>query len=157
MTERLAELRSTERGLESSETEFIRRFAEFAAEGQLYPQREGSPLMEFAAGGRVLYLFDRTGPYTAHPGAARVIVNGIVDPQSIEEIREPDPEEQLTVLGVSAVEAVGRILHVSRRSWIVQARLPLVLSGFEALPDLLPGDWVAFRTLPPLHGFLVGL
>ena len=29
------------------------------------------------------------------------------------------------------------------------------LAAFEALPPAEPGDWVAFRTLPPLHGFLV--
>ena len=57
--------------LESSETEFASRYAAFAAQGTLYPGREGSPLLEFSAGGRVLYLFDRSGPYAARPGPAR--------------------------------------------------------------------------------------
>ena len=59
------------RSLENSEQEFLTRYAEFAASGTLYPQIEGSPLMEFSSAGRVLFLFDRTGPYRAHPGPAR--------------------------------------------------------------------------------------
>ena len=66
-------------------------------------------------------------------------------------------EEVLTVHGVSSVEGRGRLLSASRRHWVVQARLPLVLSSFDPLPVVEPGAWVSFRTLPPLHGFLVEL
>ncbi|WP_291425213.1 hypothetical protein [Deinococcus sp.] len=151
---RTNESRASERALENSETEFTGRYAQYAASGLLYPQREGSPLMEFMSAGRVLYLFDRTGPYTAQPGEARVIVHGILDPGRLELLEASADGESLTVSGVSAVEGVGRVLHVTRRTWVVQARLPLVLSGFETLPDVLPGEWVRFATQPPLHGFL---
>lgn len=144
--------------LESSETEFASRYEAFAAQGLLYPQREGSPLLEFSTGGRVLYLFDRSGPYAGRPGPARVVVHGLLD---LPETHVLSPEEaaaareNLTVVGVSGVEGVGEVLDVTRRVWVVRARVPLVLAAFEPLPPARPGDWVAFRTLPPLHGFLV--
>ncbi|WP_216325722.1 hypothetical protein [Deinococcus aestuarii] len=146
--------------LESSELEFASRYEAFAAQGQLYPQREGSPLLEFASGGRVLYLFDRTGPYRGRPGSARVVVHGVLDrrgggPRVLTPAERGRARETLTVVGVSEVEGVGELLALSRRMWVVRARLPLVLGAFEELPDAGVGDWVAFRTLPPLHGFLL--
>lgn len=138
--------------LESSVEEFVARFRTFAARGTLYPQAEGSPLMEFASGGRVLYLFDRTGPYGVIPGEGRVIVHGVAESAE----RQPAPsEEALSLLGVSAVEGTGEVLDVARGLYVVRARLPIVLGSFSAWPDLRVGDWLHFRTLPPLHGFLV--
>ncbi|THF86152.1 hypothetical protein E7T09_13065 [Deinococcus sp. KSM4-11] len=141
--------------LESSEREFMERFAEFAAIGTLYAQVEGSPLLEFASGGRVLYLFDRCGPYAAPPGPASVVVHGILD----ELTALPDDQERAEVLsihGVSGVEGRGRILAVGRGTWVVQARLPLVLSSFVGGPNVQVGEWVSFRTVPPMHGFVLG-
>lgn len=146
--------RSAALTLETSEREFAGRFEEFAASGVLYPQREGSPLLEFASGGRVLYLFDRSGPYAAVPGEARVVVHGVLDPAFTRLLPEP-AAQVLTVLGVSGVEGQGKVLAVRGAAVIVQARMPLVLGSFEALPGVRPGDWLAFRTLPPLHGFLI--
>ena len=146
--------------LESSELEFASRYEAFAAQGQLYPQREGSPLLEFASGGRVLYLFDRSGPYRGRPGPARVVVHGVLDhagggPRVLTPDEAARARETLAVVGVSEVEGVGELLAVSRRVWVVRARLPLVLGAFEDLPRAEVGGWVAFRTLPPLHGFLL--
>ncbi|WP_019012269.1 hypothetical protein [Deinococcus aquatilis] len=142
--------------LESSETEFASRYAGWAAVGQVYPQREGSPLIEFSSGGRVLYLFDRSGPYAVRPGPAKLVVHGILDLSATEVRTEPaDRREELTVIGISGLEGVGEVLDVSRRSWVVRARLPLVLSSFTTLPEVRPGDWVGFRTLPLLHGFAI--
>ncbi|KEF34093.1 MULTISPECIES: hypothetical protein [Deinococcus] len=141
--------------LESSETEFAATYAPYAAEGVLYPGREGSPLLEFAAGGRVLYLFDRSGPYAARPGPARFIIHGLLDPDGTQLLTEhEEPAERLDVVGVSAVAGQGVLLQVGRLNWVVRARVPLVLGSFIPLPPAQPGDWVAFRTLPPLHGFL---
>lgn len=146
--------------LESSELEFASRYEPYAASGLLYPQREGSPLLEFASGGRVLYLFDRSGPYRGRPGPARVVVHGVLDPHGegprvLTADEAGRARETLTVVGVSGVEGVGQLLAVSRRVWVVRARLPLVLATFGELPAAQVGDWVAFRTVPPLHGFLV--
>lgn len=140
--------------LENSEGEFTARFAEYAAQGTLYPQREGSPLMEFAAGGRVLYLFDRNGPYAAKAGPAQVIVHGVLEPGALVPL-PGNHEEKLALLGVSALEGQGQVLTVSRQVCVVQARIPLVLAAFAPLPLLRPGDWVGFRTAAPLHGFLL--
>lgn len=130
------------------------RFAEYAADGVLYAQVEGTPLLEFTAGGRVLYLFDRCGPYAGRPGPARVIVHGILEDLHTlahgSELRET-----LAVQGISSVEGRGRVIAVMRGTWVVQARLPLVLSSFAEGPEVQPGEWVAFRTVPPLHGFVL--
>ncbi|SMB88568.1 hypothetical protein [Deinococcus hopiensis] len=144
--------------LESSEEEFTARFRAFAADGELYPQPEGSPLLEFAAGGRVLYLFDRSGPYAAVPGPARVLVHGILGPGQIAPLPAEaagERREALTVVGVSAVEGRGEVLASSAQICVVRARLPLVLASFSPLPPLQVGGWVTFQTLPPLHGFVL--
>jgi len=142
--------------LESSEAEFTSRFRAFAAQGQLYPQPEGSPLLEFAAGGRVLYLFDRSGPYAAPPGPAQVIVHGILDPaRAAALLPGSQVSEVLTVNSISAVEGVGEVIFTAPQVWVVRARLPLVLAAFGPLPRVEVGDWVSFQTLPPLHGFLL--
>ena len=157
------------RSLETSETEFARYYAPYAASGLLYPQREGSPLLEFSAGGRVLYLFDRCGPYAAPPGEARVVVHAILDLAHTEVLSQGEvlgqgggeqsggkaPEESLQVCGVSVVEGCGTVQYASRRTWVVQARLPFVLSDFGPLPPAEVGSWVRFRTLAPLHGFVL--
>ncbi|NTY01043.1 hypothetical protein [Deinococcus sp. JMULE3] len=144
--------------LETSEREFAARFAEFAAEGTLYPSREGSPLLEFGVAGRVLYLFDRSGPYAAQPGAARVVVHGVLEDAGAG-LRVLDDagsrREVLQSVGVSAVEGCGVVLAAQRQVVVVRARLPLVLGAFGPFPEVQPGDWVSFRTAPPLHGFVL--
>lgn len=153
-----SETRPGERALENSEGEFAAQYAGYAAQGQLYPAREGSPLLEFASAGRVLYLFDRMGPYTWQPGPAHVIVHGILDTEALNILPASEGaahKEALSVLGISGVEGTGQVLHVTRRTCVVQARVPLVLSAFEPLPGVAVGDWLHFKTLPPLHGFVV--
>ncbi|WP_424951965.1 hypothetical protein [Deinococcus sp.] len=140
--------------IEISPEEFTERHAQYAAEGLIYPQPEGSPLLEFAAGGRVLYLLDRCGPYSARAGAARVIVNGVLSRWE----RAGEEQESLTVVGVSGLEGVGRLLERPRGSvptLVLQARLTLVLHAYQPLPDFRPGDWISFATEPLLHGFIV--
>jgi hypothetical protein len=138
--------------LETSVEDFVSRYREDAAEGELYPQPEGSPLMEFVSGGRALYLFDRTGPYTARPGPARVIVHATMSAFERLEVGAA----KLSLVGVSGAQGVGQVTRlVSAYTVVVSARLPLVLSSFERLPELKVGDWLSFETQPPLHGFLV--
>ncbi|WP_192930830.1 hypothetical protein [Deinococcus sp. AJ005] len=141
--------------LESSERDFAARYASHAAHGLIYPQPEGSPLLEFVAGGRVLYLFDRSGPYSAQPGKARVVVHGVLEADSVELLAGTEHREVLSVQGVSALAGCGQITHTVGKAWVVQARLPLVLAAFGELPQVTPGQWITFRTLAPLHGFVV--
>lgn len=136
--------------VESSPEEFTRRFAAYAAEGTLYPQPEGSGLLEFAAAGRVLYLLDRSGPYAARPGPARVLVSAAL--KSWEAV-EP-AEESLSLTGVSALEGRGELVEAGGGALVLRARLPLVLLGDPA-PRPQPGQWLHFTTEAPLHGFLL--
>ncbi len=136
--------------LENSIEEFIERFRTDAASGNLYPQPEGSVLLEFVAAGQVVYLFDRTGPYTAKPGPARVIVHPVLKTFSPSEIQE----ESLVVTQISALEGVGKITRTEKGFLIVQAKMPLVCGLLDhEQPDLKPGDWIRFETRPPTHGF----
>lgn len=147
--------------IELSPEEFTQRHRQYAAEGLIYPQTEGSPLLEFVAGGRVLYLLDRCGPYAARPGAARVIVNGMLSRWE----RSQSEHESLNVVGVSGLEGVGQVLERLRGgapTVVVQARLKLVLNADQALAGqvldgLNPGDWIRFATEPLLHGFVITL
>ncbi|WP_293912526.1 hypothetical protein [Deinococcus sp.] len=143
--------------LETSVEDFVSRYRTDAAEGELYPQPEGSPLMEFVSGGRALYLFDRTGPYTARPGPARVIVHAILSAfERLEAGAQTNVQTKLSLVGVSGAQGVGQVTRlVSAYTVVVGARLPLVLSSFTRLPALKVGDWLSFETQPPLHGFLV--
>ena len=140
--------------IEISPEEFTERHRQYAAEGLIYPQPEGSPLLEFAAGGRVLYLLDRCGPYTARPGLARVIVNGVLSRHERTESRQ----ESLTIVGVSGLEGTGQIVDRPRGgapTLVVRSRLTLVLNSHAPLTDLEIGDWISFATEPVLHGFTV--
>jgi hypothetical protein len=144
--------------IEISPEEFTERHRQYAAEGLIYPQPEGSPLLEFVAGGRVLYLMDRCGPYSARPGVAQVIVNGVLSRWERTEARQ----EVLNTAGVSGLDGVGRVVERPRGgapTLIVQARLLLVLNTHgpldNPLGDIAAGNWITFATEPLLHGFTV--
>lgn len=139
--------------LENSVEEFVARYAAHATRGVLFPGVEGSPLLEFESGGVVLYLFDRSGPYSAAAGSARMLVHGVA--KAFEVLGADDRPESLSATGISAVEGVGRVVQASRNVLVVQARLPLVLGSFAPLPGVRVGEWVRFETEPPLHGFSI--
>ncbi len=138
--------------LENSPDEFIARFQEFAAQGTLYPHIEGSPLLEFASKGRVLYLFDRCGPYGIASGEASVIVHPLLKTWELTNERE----ERLFSSGVSSVEGSGKVLEVQRGFLIVQARITLVMGVLEnTMPKVLAGEWIKFSSEAPIHGFVL--
>jgi hypothetical protein len=135
--------------LEHSVTEFIERFKHHAARVTLYPQTEASPLLEARVGGRVVYLFDRVGPYSAKAGEALVIVN----PMS-ETVFRTDAEESLTINGVSSIEGVGQVLETQQGYVVVQARAPLVVGVLDdSWKHAKVGDRVAFSSVDAVHGF----
>ena len=139
--------------LEESEVEFMDRWRAHAAEAFIYPQPEGSPLIEARVGGRVFYLLDRTGPYTARRGDGLLIVNPVSESVSPADVAE----EQLNVVGVSRLQATGRVLEVSPGVVVVRARAPLVVGVLDrSWRDLRPGDWVSLDSAEPVHGFYVG-
>jgi hypothetical protein len=118
----------------------------------LYPQIEASPLLEVRVGGRVVYLFDRTGPYSAVNGEALMIVNPMVDRLIVAETQEAD----LNVLGVSRLEGVGRVVAVEPNHVVLEARALLVIGVLDdSWRKVKVGDWVGFSSLEPVHGFFV--
>ncbi len=138
--------------LEHSTTEFLEHFKAYAARVFLYPQIEASPLLEARVGGRVVYLFDRTGPYSAANGEALMIVNPMVDSLSMAETQEAD----LNVLGISRLDGVGRVVAVEPNHVVLEARALLVIGVLDdSWRKVKVGDWVEFSSLEPVHGFFV--
>ncbi|MFC6591659.1 hypothetical protein ACFP81_06300 [Deinococcus lacus] len=138
--------------LEHSETDFAERYADYAAQGWLWPQVEGSPLLEFECGGHVLYLLDRCGPY--HPREARVVVHGVLDMTRSAPV--PPGQRWLESHRISGVCGCGEVLAAWPRLVAVDAGVPLVLGSLDSPLGLRPGDWLEFVTQPPLHGFVLG-
>ncbi len=137
--------------LENSVAEFIERWKHHATRVTLYPQLEGSPLLEIGAAGRVLYVMDRVGPYAAKPGEVSMIVNPMTETVFGVDL----DSESLTITGISGIEAVGRVLEVSRDFVVLQARLPLVVGVLDqSWKEIKVGQMVSFVSLEPIHGFL---
>lgn len=138
--------------LEHSTIEFLEHFKAHAARVFLYPQIEASPLLEARVGGRVVYLFDRTGPYSAVNGEALMIVNPMVETL----ISTTSQEADLNVLGVSKLEGVGRVVAVEPNHVILEARALLVIGVLDdSWRKVRVGDWLGFSSLEPVHGFFV--
>lgn len=136
--------------IESSVAEFVERWREHAIPVHLYPQPEGSPLIEAHFAGRVLYLLDRAGPYALRPGETRLIIN----PVTATVVRADEQEERLHVTGVSRIEATGQVLDVTPSLLVVRALAPLVVGVFDdSWRGVSRGDWVSFTSLEPVHGF----
>jgi hypothetical protein len=139
--------------LEHSVIEFVERWKHQAANVTLYPNTEASLLLEVQVGGRVLYLMDRTGPYNIGSGPARVIVHPVAETV----IHSDAHDEMLQPIGVSRIEATGRVLEVEQGFVIVQARAPLVVGVFDdSWKRVTVGQMVSFESLEPLHGFVLG-
>lgn len=138
--------------LEESIAEFVERWRHHVADCLLYARPEGSPLLEALVGGRVLYLLDRSGPYAARSGVARLIVHPVAETL----VPGRPGDEVLQSTGVSRVHAEGEVLEVGRGIVVVRARAALVTGVFdESWRGVKPGDWVSFDSLEPVHGFHV--
>lgn len=139
---------------EDSPEAFISRWQKHAAEAQLFPHREGSPLIECRTGGAILQLFERTGPYLARPGKLRVIVHPVTD--ELVRVGEGGAAPELTSTGISRITAAGRVVAVADRMVVVDAGAPLVVGVLSELPaGLAVGELVRFESLAPVHGFVV--
>jgi hypothetical protein len=139
--------------LEHSTAEFIERYKHRATSVVLYTQTEASPLLEARVGGQVVYLFDRTGPYVAKAGEALMIVNPMAS--QLEKL-SGDQEGELTVVGVSKLEGVGRVLEVDTGHLVVEARATLVVGVLdESWRGFREGDWLRFSSVAPIHGFFL--
>ena len=136
--------------LEHSIFEFIERFKQHAIKTTLYPQIEGSPLMEAKLGSQVIYLFDRTGPYSAKHGSALVIVNPVT-----ETITSSQADELLSITGVSSVEAVGVVVETEQSHVIVKVKGVTLVVGVldDTWKNIKVGQRVEFKSVDAVHGF----
>jgi hypothetical protein len=138
--------------IEESPESFIQRWRRYAATVELFARTEGSPLIECRFGPAIVQLLERTGPYKAHTGPAQVIVNAMV------ERLEPAAGHARSVetLGLSRIRASGEVVAVEPDAVVVECGAPLVVSLLDtAAPAPVPGSFVSFEAVPPLHGFLV--
>ena len=118
----------------------------------VFPNTEGSPLLECQAGDVILSLLERTGPYTTLPGRASAIINvtaGEVAPSEY-------PVRRLEVPSVSQVVVSGLVLSREDQFLVIDAGIPLVVGVQGSVPESVSaGDWVTFEGIPPIHGFIV--
>ena len=137
---------------EESVESFITQWRPYAADATLFPHTEGSPLLECRAGGAIFGVLERTAPYTAPSGPAKLIVHLTTEQVALSDAREG----RLEVLGPSRLRATGLVLLRQGRMIVIDAGAPLVVGSFAALSeDLAAGDWVEVTGLPPVHGFVV--
>lgn len=138
--------------IEESVESFLLRYRPYAALVEVLPHLEGSPLLECVVGTSVLHLLERTGPYLAKPGRAKVVLNATAERLEPAEA----PGKKLEVTGLSRLRVAGLVLEREEDSLIVDAGVPLVVNVFGALPlEFAVGDWIRFESVPPLHGFVV--
>lgn len=137
---------------EESVESFIIQWRPYAADAALFAHTEGSPLLECYAAGAIFGVLERTGPYSAQSGPAKLILH--VMTEQVEPLAEP--ERRLEVIGPSRLKASGVVVLRQGRMIVVDAGVPLVVGSFTTLPDTLAaGDWVEVRGLPPVHGFVI--
>ncbi len=150
---RLGELDSTSM-FEDSPEAFISRWQRHAAEVELFPHIEGSPLLECRAGNALLQLFERTGPYVSRPGPQRAIIHPITD--ALEKLEPGSGPPELTALGISRLEARGTVVVIEDGIVVVDAGAPLVVGVLGDRPiQISVGDFVHFESASPVHGFVV--
>lgn len=137
---------------EESVESFITQWRPYAADVTLFAHTEGSPLLECAVGGAIFGVFERTAPYAAQSGPAKLILHLSTEQLTPSEARSG----RLEVVGPSQLRATGLIVLRQGQLVVIDAGAPLVVGSFAPLPDTLAaGDWVEVTGLPPVHGFLV--
>ena len=137
---------------EESVESFLTQWRPYAADVTLFAHTEGSPLLECRAAGVIFGVLERTGPYSAPIGPAKLILS-----LSAEQL-EPTEERvrKVVVLGPSHLKVWGVVVLRQGRMIVVDAGAPLVIGSFAPLPETLAaGDWVVVTGLPPVHGFLL--
>jgi len=132
---------------------FIKRWSEFAAPATLFARSEGSPLLEAAVGGVIVQLLERTNPYQAGPGAARLLLNPTADTVML----APEGAGVLVVPRRGALHGSGEVVEVEGRVLVVDAGVPvLVVAPADADAEVRrTGVWIRFEASPPVHGFVL--
>ena len=138
--------------IEDSVESFILQFKPYAADVEILPRIEGSPLLECLVSGKILHLMERTAPYRSPTGRAKVILNPVSEQVTLSQ--ETKKTFSAPVLG--RLKAQGVVLERDTRVIVMDAGVPIVVSSFNDIPTTIaPGDWVSFESLAPLHGFVL--
>lgn len=97
-------------------------------------------------------MLERTGPYLAPPGDARVIINPTAQRVELHDGRQT----VLEVGGIGQARVCGRILRRDDPFLVIDAGAPLIVGVVEPIPEEAVADaWVAFDSVPPIHGFVL--
>jgi hypothetical protein len=136
--------------IEESVESFMTRYRPYAVEVELLSHLEGSPLLECLVQQKVLHVLERTGPYYGQLGKVKVIINPMT-----ELISASDAVKQLEVSDLSKLRAQGLVLERDERSLVIDAGVALVVSSLGKQLAAMPGDWVSFESLAPVHGFIL--
>lgn len=139
--------------IEDGPDAFVQRWRRYAADAVLFARPEGSPLLEAEVDGAVLQVLERTNPYLAVPGPARLLVNPTASVLQRTDATGPE----LSVPSRGALEGAGVVLAREGRMVVVDAGAPLVLACDPAPDDAdaVVGAWVRFEASPPIHGFVL--
>lgn len=137
----------TEEGPES----FMKHWRAYAAQATLFPRPEGKPLLEAEIAGCIVQLFERTNPYHAPPGPARLVLHATAERWDPAEAGEAS----LRVPALGTLHGRGRVVHREGRTVVVDAGEPLVLALPEADPSAAEGRWIHFEAPAPLHAFVL--
>jgi hypothetical protein len=141
--------------LEESVEGFVTRFRSSAADVILSGRVEGNPLLECLVNGVAIHAFERTGPYLASSGPARVILNLECD-EIVRIDADADPADAaLVVIGVSALAIDGVVVSRDDPFLVVDAGARFVVGLTCPVPELAPGDRVRFSSRAPIHAFVL--
>lgn len=153
MSARIARCRGMLRHMiEETPEAFVQRWRAHSGEAVLFARPEGSPLLEAGLGSTVVQLLERTNPYLANPGPARLLVNAVAD--QVDTAEAGDAFLQVPSRG--ALAGRGCVLERDGRLVAVDAGWPIVV----VLPaddevDADEGAWISFEARPPIHGFVL--
>lgn len=137
---------------EESPEAFISHWRSHAADVNVFSRVEGDPLLEFAVAGVILHALERTGPYLAAPGPARIIINPVTE--TVELLK--GETERIEVTGTSRGRISGRVTHRDDPFLVVEAGAPLVVAVLGSLPaEIREGSHVTFEIQPPVHAFVL--
>lgn len=138
--------------LEESVEAFVLQWRTYATPVRLFAHTEGSPLLECQAGSSIFHVFERTGPYLARPGQAQLIIN----PMSEQVTAASEAKKKLEVRGLSHLAGQGLVLEKTPETVALDVGFPLVLGVLGGVSEeIVAGDWLAFESLTPVHGFIV--
>lgn len=142
---------------EESPDAFISRWRKHAASVRIFSRTEGLPLLEAETAGAILQMLERTGPYLAPPGPAKMIINPTAERLEIFAAGDSDSQpRKVETTGIGRLRVSGVIVFRDDPFVVVDAGAPLVVGVIEPLPaEAVTGAVVAFDAIPPIHGFVL--